>query len=146
MPETTAIRLKRIMNERRLKQADILRMCEPYCEKFNMKLSKSDLSQFVNGKVQPGQWKITILSLALNVSEPWLMGYDVSPLRDISERLDLQTFANTPYVPQTSQARIVSAGMDKMPEDARNWVLNMIKLTYKQYADYFKEGEHDDDT
>ena len=75
--ETTAMRLKQIMSERNLKQVDILKLCQPYCEKYNIKLGKSDLSQFINGKVEPGQWKLTILGLALNVSESWLMGFDV---------------------------------------------------------------------
>ena len=75
--ETTSERLKQIMQMKDLRQSDILRMAEPYCKKYNQKLSKSDLSQFVSGKVSPGQWKLTILGLALNVSEAWLMGEDV---------------------------------------------------------------------
>lgn len=75
--ETTSMRLKQIMSERNLKQVDILRLCQPYCEKYNIKLGKSDLSQFISGKVEPGQWKLTILGCALNVSEAWLMGFDV---------------------------------------------------------------------
>ena len=74
--ETTALRLRRIMEERGLKQRDILEKAAPYCEKYKIKLNKSDLSQFVNGKVVPGQWKLTILGMALGVSETWLMGYD----------------------------------------------------------------------
>jgi len=81
MQVTTADRLRQIMDERRLRQVDIIRLCEPYCEKYNLRLSKSDLSQFVHGKVSPGQWKISILSRALNVSEAWLMGYDVPRFR-----------------------------------------------------------------
>lgn len=77
MADTTANRLKQIMAQRGLKQTDILRMAKPYCEKYNIKMGKSDLSQFVNGKVEPGQWKLTILGLTLNVSEAWLMGLDV---------------------------------------------------------------------
>ncbi|MDE5779166.1 MAG: DNA-binding protein [Lachnospiraceae bacterium] len=65
------------MNERNLKQIDILERAQPYCEQYNIKLSKSDLSQYVSGKVEPGQHKLSILGLALNVSEAWLMGYDV---------------------------------------------------------------------
>lgn len=38
---------------------------------------KNDLSQYVSGKSKPGQSKLYILSLALNVSEEWLMGYGV---------------------------------------------------------------------
>lgn len=82
MKETTSIRLKRIMEERNLKQIDILKLAEPFCKKYKVKLNKSDLSQFVSGKVVPGQWKLTVLGLALNVSEVWLMGHDVPMERD----------------------------------------------------------------
>lgn len=77
MRVTTAVRLKQIMEERHLRQVDILKLCEPYSTKVDVKLSKSDLSQFVSGKVSPGQWKLSILGRALNVNEAWLMGYDV---------------------------------------------------------------------
>jgi hypothetical protein len=65
------------MQERNLRQIDIIKLAEPLCKEYNLKLSKSDLSQFVSGKVEPGQWKLTILGKALGVSEAWLMGYDV---------------------------------------------------------------------
>ena len=84
MAENTSSRLKQIMEQRGLKQADILRMAQPYCDRYNMKLGKSDLSQFVNGKVEPGQWKLTILGLALNVSEAWLMALDVPMERKVT--------------------------------------------------------------
>lgn len=75
--ERTAIRLKQIMKERHLRQVDILEKCKPFCEKYKVKLGRNDLSQYVSGKVEPGQEKLTILGLALNVSEAWLMGFDV---------------------------------------------------------------------
>ena len=78
----TSQRLKSIMAERGLRQVDILTAAKPYCIKYNVKLEKNDLSQYVNGKVEPGQEKLTILGLALNVSETWLMGYDVTSLRE----------------------------------------------------------------
>lgn len=90
----TKTRLQQIMNLRGLKQVDIQRKCEPYCEKFGVKMNKSDLSQYVSGKVEPSQYKLMILGMALNVSEAWLMGFDVpmerqinnisSPLKDLS--------------------------------------------------------------
>jgi len=70
------------MEQRNLKQTDIIRMAEPYCAKYRIKLGKSDMSQFVSGKVEPGQWKLSILSMALNVSEAWLMGLDVPMERE----------------------------------------------------------------
>lgn len=74
---TTADRLKQIMNERGLKQVEVLEACKPYCEKYNVPLRKNDLSQYVSGKVEPKQDKLSILGLALDVNEVWLMGYDV---------------------------------------------------------------------
>ena len=75
--KTTAERLQQIMEERNLRQTDILELCKPICEKEGVKLQKNDLSQYISGKFQPRQDKLTILSLALNVNEAWLMGYDV---------------------------------------------------------------------
>lgn len=74
---TTAERLKQIMRERGLRQVDVLELTKPYSERFLVKINKSDLSQYVSGKTTPGQWKLTILGLALNVNEGWLMGLDV---------------------------------------------------------------------
>lgn len=72
----TSERLKQIMTDRGLKQVDILERCEPYCRKYGIKLNKNDLSQYVSGKVVPKQDKLSILGMALGVSEVWLMGYD----------------------------------------------------------------------
>ena len=74
---TTAERLKQIMRERGLRQVDVLELTKPYSKRFLVKINKSDLSQYVSGKTTPGQWKLTILGLALNVNEGWLMGLDV---------------------------------------------------------------------
>ena len=74
------------MNERSLRQVDILEAAKPFCEKYGVKLAKNDLSQYVSGKVEPRQEKLTILGLALNVSETWLMGYDVRRERDEKEQ------------------------------------------------------------
>ena len=81
MKENTSDRLKQLMNERKLKQGDILNLSLPYCKKYNIKMNKSDISQYVSGKVEPSQEKLVVLGMALNVSEAWLMGFDVSPIR-----------------------------------------------------------------
>lgn len=79
---STSLRLKEIMVSRGLRQVDVLNAAKPYCIQYGVKLEKNDLSQYVNGKVEPGQEKLTILGLALNVSETWLMGYDVPISRE----------------------------------------------------------------
>lgn len=82
---TTADRLKQIMNERGLKQVDILEACKPFSEKYGVQLKKNDLSQYVSGKVEPKQDKLSLLGMALNVNEVWLMGYNVPPGRNEME-------------------------------------------------------------
>ena len=86
MKENTSDRLKQLMNERKLKQVDILNLSLPYCKKYNIKMNKSDISQYVSGKVEPSQEKLVVLGMALNVSEAWLMGFDVSPVRKDSSK------------------------------------------------------------
>lgn len=76
-PATTAERLRQIMQERGLKQADILRLCAPLCKQYGVKMGSNDLSQYVTGKIEPGQFKLIVLGQALGVSEAWLMGFDV---------------------------------------------------------------------
>lgn len=87
---TTADRLKQIMSERDLKQVDILEACKPYCERYGVQLKKNDLSQYVSGKVEPKQDKLSILGMALNVNEVWLMGYNVPAGRKELEKLEQQ--------------------------------------------------------
>ena len=88
--KNTSIRLKEIMTERNLKQVDILRMAEPYAKQYNIKFNKSDLSQYVSGKTEPGQDKLFLLGITLDVSETWLMGYDVPRERNpIASRMTI---------------------------------------------------------
>lgn len=82
--ENTALRLKQLMQERSLKQVDILEMTKPYCAKYDVKMNKSDLSQYVSGKVEPNQDKLFVLSRALRVNEAWLMGFDVEKEKEFS--------------------------------------------------------------
>ena len=74
---TFSERLNLIMKEKKLRQIDILNLAKPYQEKYNIKFSKSHLSQYTNGKFNPDNEKIFLLSKVLNVSEAWLLGYNV---------------------------------------------------------------------
>ena len=91
--ENTSDRLKQIMSDRNLRQVDILEMCKPYCQQYNVKLGRNDLSQYVTGKVESGQKKLTVLGMALNVSEAWLMGFDVpmgrNEFKDVPQNTNL---------------------------------------------------------
>lgn len=102
---TTADRLKQIMKERDIKQVDILNLCRPYCQKYNVRLNKNDLSQYIANKYSPSQEKLSILAMALKVNEVWLMGYDVPSdendfknlKKDTSEQAKLHTAIKNAY-------------------------------------------------
>lgn len=73
----TADRLRFLMNSRGLKQVDIVALCQPFCARYGVKMNKSDISQYLSGKVEPSQDKLIVLGMALDVQESWLMGFDV---------------------------------------------------------------------
>lgn len=50
------------------------------------KIDKGQLSSYISGKYKPRQNNIDALSLALNVNEAWLMGFDVPMERDYEDQ------------------------------------------------------------
>lgn len=80
----TSERLKQLMSERGLKQVDILNASKPFQKSLGISMSKSTLSQYVGNKQSPDQDHLYLLAMTLNVSEPWLMGYDVPMQRQDS--------------------------------------------------------------
>ena len=73
---TTGERLKEFMKEQGLRQVDILNKTLSYQKSLGITMSKSHLSNYVNDRSSPDNEKMRLLAKALNVSEPWLMGYD----------------------------------------------------------------------
>ena len=71
--ESVAARLGYIMKQRGLKQVDVLNLTKPYCEKYHVKLAKNYLSQYCNGKNEPGKDILNVLSLALDCGFKVLM-------------------------------------------------------------------------
>lgn len=118
MKKTTAERLREIMAIRGLKQADVVRMCQPFAEKLGIKFQKSALSQYISGRNEPNQYKLTVLALALDVNEAWLMGYDVA-----MERQKITTDRKL-----TDGENLLLALFHKVPNDKKEMVLKMIEV------------------
>lgn len=66
--ESCALRIKKGLREKGMSQQDLVRATG---------LPKSAISQYVSGKYVPTQTPTYLIAKALNVSEAWLMGYDV---------------------------------------------------------------------
>ena len=122
---TTSKRLLEIMRERNLKQVDILNLVD----KNGDYISKSALSQYINGKSVPDQHKLTILSRALEVSEAWLMGYNV-PMT--YEGVDNIIF----YKPSTKKVPLVGSISAGTPTLAVENIEDYIDLDSKIQADF----------
>ena len=43
--------------------------------------------------------------------------------------------------PQTDEARILAAGIDKLPKEKREQALDVVKAMFRDYADYFEKGD-----
>ena len=63
-----ADRMRQAMDVRQMKQTDLVRKTG---------IGKSSISTYLSGDYEPKQKNIYKIALALNVSEAWLMGYDV---------------------------------------------------------------------
>ncbi|CCI60053.1 phage protein [Staphylococcus equorum subsp. equorum Mu2] len=85
MKSSFSKRLKQALNTSGMKQVDVINKSKLLYEETGVKVSKTDLSQYVNGKTEPGQKKLYVLAKVLNVSEAWLLGYDVPTNRPTDE-------------------------------------------------------------
>ena len=124
----TAERLKEIMNQRGLKQIDIVNAAQPFCKKYGVKLGRNDVSQYCAGKVEPNQRKLTILALALNVSEVWLMGYD-EPIKPRTDYIIQKLAASAEYtnsIPPDKRTAEILKEVSKLNDDGKIRVLQYI--------------------
>ena len=126
---TTAERLKQIMQERNMKQVDILEFVLPVCKKYGLKMNKSDISQYVSGKVEPNQRKLVALSEALNVSETWLMGYEINEKELIYEEEKGKSLAK--LIANENMLDTVVKLSKLQPED-KEMVVNLINSLYEK--------------
>ena len=118
--EKSQIRLKKIMNDRGLRQVDILEKSKPFQDKLGIKMSKTHLSNYINGKSNPDQQKLILLSQTLGVSEPWLMGYDVPMIEPLESKNDSETIEETVTV------------MKKLEEPRQKVVLDTANIQLKE--------------
>lgn len=126
---TTAERLKQIMQERNMKQVDILELVLPVCKKYGLKMNKSDISQYVSGKAEPNQRKLVALSEALNVSETWLMGYEINEKELIYEEEKGKSLAK--LIANENMLDAVVKLSKLQPED-KEMVVNLINSLYEK--------------
>ena len=122
-------RIKMGLQIRGLKQADLCQIT---------KIPKSAISQYISGAFEPKQDRIYLISKALNVSEAWLMGYDVPMDRVNSSSLEEPVLSEGEklwmelYYRLSDETKSVFINMmesfDKIPTDKQQFVLEMIRV------------------
>ena len=108
----------------------------------SLNVSKQTISAWRKGIRSPKKPMLIQIAEAYNVSIEWLMGFDVDKDKNGKQPEEKAT------VPATSEARIISGGIDKLPKEQRERALAMFRVMFEpQYADLFtKENDDNDDT
>ena len=109
--ESCANRIRIALKFRRMKQVEL-------CQLANV--PESSLSLYLKGAYEPKQDKIYNMARALNVSEAWLMGYDV-PMERVSVKV-----TNTIEVTEDEQKLLDLFRL--VPENQQQMVLQMIRV------------------
>ena len=128
---TSTERINQIMEEKRLRQIDVLNLAKPFQQKYNIKFSKSHLSQYVNGKSNPDNEKIFLLSKVFGVTEAWLLGYNVPRY----ERIE-----NTgPQTPQGLKIPVLGTVAAGIPISAVEEILDYeeVPQSWKSQGEFF---------
>ncbi len=109
--ETCGQRIAKALDIKGMKQYELCKLA---------KVPKSSLSLYLSGAYEPKQDRIYDMARALNVSEAWLMGYDVpmereknSPSEDIRELSEGE--------------KILLDLFNRVPEEQQQLVLNLIR-------------------
>lgn len=115
---TCASRIKQGLNMRGLKQSDLCAIT---------KIPKSAMSQYISGSFEPKQDRIYLIAKALDVNEAWLMGFNVSSVRDKDPfaNFNLQMMAEPAKLTESEQALLDL--FRQVPEDQQQLVLQMIR-------------------
>jgi transcriptional regulator with XRE-family HTH domain len=89
--DTCGNRIAQALKIREIKPADLCKLA---------KVPKSSLSLYMSGAYEPKQNRVYDMALALNVSEAWLMGYDVPMERESTPD---QLFGNSEQLTEDDQ-------------------------------------------
>ena len=91
-------------------------------------LSRISIARYETGKIEPGAQALGRIAAALEVSTDVLLGRTEAEIENIKQK----------EMPKTQEARAVSFGMDKLPKEQREMILNMVCA---MFPNTFEKGE-----
>ena len=126
MKEKFIERLNSILQKRNLSQADLSKMTG---------IRSSSISDWLNGKYEPKQDKISIIAEALNVSPVWLIGYDdTSSNQSEGYYVDSETAEYAEMLRTRPEMRLLfsaSRGISKEDMEKAVEYIELLKLKHK---------------
>jgi transcriptional regulator with XRE-family HTH domain len=111
MSENFSLRLKKALEIRNMRQIDLAN---------KTKLDKSLISCYLSGKYEAKQDNVYLLAKALNVSEPWLMGYDVPMESEENINNELKELAQSEF------DRTLFKKYGELTEDKKRIIMSVI--------------------
>ena len=115
---TIAERIECALRIKGIRQADLCKLAQ---------IPKSSLSQYLRGDFEPKQDRIYLIAKALNVSEAWLMGFDV-PMDRAKEK-------NSPdQIKLTEGEKMLLELFRQIPEDAQKMYLEVLRAALKNQS------------
>lgn len=108
--ETCADRLRKALTLKGMKQSELCRIT---------KIPKSAISQYLSGDFEPKQNRVYLIAKTLDVSEAWLMGYDVPMKKETPPTLTKESLSEG--------EKALLELFNRVPEDQQKLVLQMIR-------------------
>ena len=111
--ESCGQRIAKALDIKGMKQTELCKLA---------KVPKSSLSLYLSGAYEPKQNRIYDMSRVLNVSEAWLMGYDVPMERE----------KTSPEEPKLTEGeKMVLELFRKIPEDRQAEALDLLRVALR---------------
>ena len=117
------LRIKTMRQSRKMTQADLANAINQ---------SQSSITMYENGRREPDFETLEALADIFNVPLISIVGDEESP----------QNSSSYPVInasASSSEARIISGGIDLMPPEKREQALRIMQAAFVEYADFFKE-------
>ena len=96
-------------------------------------VSRPTVSEWESNKKDPSGERLRKLAEFFGVDELVILGKGVVDL------------AHDENIPKTPEARILARGVDNMPQEQREQLLNVFRAVFPQYAGYFERKENEND-
>ena len=111
---------------------------------------KSMISKIESGKIDISGNKIMDFAEALNTTPRYLMDGDEENQNEKGWQLDLELFSEKKQIdkyikdfPKTEEARILSRGIDQLPEEQRKQAVAMFDLMFSKFIALKEKNENE---